>query len=127
MDSTQRYMVLVSLFFVSMGNAVAVEKKLASQAIRALIAGKTFDVHLKKKDEDFKVYANSKGLWEVHVGDAIKKRRWKINKDGEFCVKKTIFLKCGDIIDVGNGEFKRTVKGKEVQRLKNFQNGRQFP
>ena len=102
---------------------VLAEKVLSMDEAKALFTDKTFDGYNEKKGKSFRVYSSSDGTHVVQKKSGkIRKKTWKINDQGQHCVKD----KCADVIDVGGGVYHKKRTGKHTHTLKNFVDGNQL-
>jgi hypothetical protein len=106
---------------VCAGPAIA-EKQLTADEVKALFIGKTADGTNVIKDKNYRLYTKDDSTAIHKNRKRTKEVSWKVTDDGKHCVQFRS-LRCGYIVDMGDGVYHKVHDGEHINTLKNFRDG----
>ncbi len=101
---------------------------LGESEVRALVSGKTFDIHNLETDKRLTAYSRADGTHNVYIPwkDKVSKRTWWMEGDLHCTSHPKRGNLCKEIQSAGDGVFHGFVDGKHTHVLSNFREGNQL-
>jgi hypothetical protein len=119
---------LCMTFLMALSAAVFADTPLTGDQIKLLISGNSVDIHSNVNGRDFKFYFAADGSITARAENGSTfKGAWRITDSGEQCTKLDgKDESCGQLLDTGDGSYKRMEGGSPRAIWKKIYPGNRF-